>query len=72
MKGKGGNAGNGAIPIEKKYLKSQDTRNATASSNPFVVISPSNDQNSLVLKEGELDQSEVHKEDSDVNLGSQE
>ena len=43
MKGKGINVGNGAIPIEKKYFKPQVVEKATASSNPFVVLSPSDD-----------------------------
>ena len=33
----------------------------TASWNPLVVLSPSEDQNSPVLEEGEVQQSNVHK-----------
>ena len=41
---------------------------ATASSNPFVVLSPSEDQNSPVLEEGEVRQSDVHKGEGEVNF----
>ena len=72
MKGKGGNVGNGSIPIEKKYLKSQVVGNASASSNPFVVLIPSDNHNSPVLEKGEVQHSKVQKEYGDVNLGSRE
>ena len=49
VEGKGGNAGNGAIPIEKKSLKSQTEGNVIASSNSFVVLSPTDDQNTPIL-----------------------
>ena len=38
----------------------------------FVVLSPFEDQNSLVVEEGELQQSDVHKEEGEVNYGPQE
>ena len=69
VKGKGGNARNGVIPIDKKSLKYHIEGNAIASSNPFVVLSPSDDQNSPILEEGEVQQFEVHKEDGEVNRG---
>ena len=48
-KGKGGNTGNGFIPVEKIFFKPHAVEKAIVSSNPFVVLSPSEDQNSLVL-----------------------
>ena len=72
MKGKGGNSGKGVIHVEKKSFKSQVVGNASTSSNPFVVLSPSDDQNSPILEEGEVQQFEVHKEDGEVNRGPQE
>ena len=70
VKGKGGNAGNGALPIEKKSLNSHTEGNVVSSSKPFLVISPSEDHNTPILEEGELQQPEVHKDDSEVNRGS--
>ena len=72
MKGKGGNAGNGSLPIEKKYLNPQPEGIVTSSSIPFLALSPSMDQISPILEEGELQQFEVHKENGEVNRGSQE
>ena len=42
------------------------------SSNPFVVLSPIEDHNSPILEEGEVQQSNVHLEEVEVNLGPQE
>ena len=42
-----------------------------ASSNPFVVLCPSEDQNSPVLEEGEVQQSYVHINEGEVNIMSQ-
>ena len=67
MKGKGGNSGNGVIPVEKKYSNPQAIGNASASSNPFVILSPSEDP--PILEEGEVQQSDVHIEEGEVNLG---
>ena len=72
MKVKGGNAGNGVIPTMNKYSKSQVEGIATASSNPFVVLSSADEHNSHILKEGAVQQSEVHKEEGEVNRGPQE
>ena len=43
----------------------------TTSSNPFVVLCPSDDQNSLTLKEGEVQQSYVHIDEGEVNIEPQ-
>ena len=43
-----------------------------ASSNPFVVLSPSEEKNFPVLEEGEVQQLDVHKDDDEVNFGPQE
>ena len=45
---------------------------ATASSNPFVVLSPFEHHNYPVLEEGEVQQSYVHKDEGEVNFGPQE
>ena len=45
---------------------------ATASSNPFVVLSPSEDQNSPILEEGEVQQSDVYKGKGEVIFGIHE
>ena len=68
-KSKGGNVGNGSLPIEKKSLNPHPEGIVTSSSNPFLELSPSVDQIFPILKEGELQQSEVHKEDGEVNRG---
>ena len=72
MTGKGGNTGNGAIPVEKRIFKPQVVEKVTTSSNPFVVLCPFEYQNSPVLEEGEVQQSDVHIDESEVNIGSQE
>ena len=72
MTGKGGNTGNGAIPIEKRIFKPQAVEKVTASSNRFVVLCPFEDHNSPVLKEGEVKQSDVHNEEGEVSLRPQE
>ena len=69
-KSKGGNAGNGSLPIEKKSINPHPEGIVTSSSNPFLVLSPSVDQISPILEEGELQQFEVHKENGEVNRGS--
>ena len=56
MKGKGGNTGNGAILVEKIFFKPQVVEKATVFSNPFVVLSPSEEHNSPILEEGEVEQ----------------
>ena len=56
----------------RKSLKYHTDGNVIASSNPFVVLSPSDDQKTLILEEGELQQPEFHKDDGEVNRGSQE
>ena len=71
MKGKGVNTCNGFIPVEKRFYKPKAVEKATASSNPFVVLSPSEDQNSLVLEEGEVWQSDVHQGEGEENFGIQ-
>ena len=71
MKGKGGNSGNGVIPVEKKTFKSHTIGNAFTSSNPFMVLSPSEDQ-APILEEGEVQQYDVHIEEGEANLGPQE
>ena len=67
MKGKGGNVGNCALSIEKKSLNSQSEGNVTSSSNPFLVLSPSEDLTTHILEEGKLQQTEVHKVDGEAN-----
>ena len=56
----------------RKSLKYHTEGNVIASSNPFVVLIPSDDQKTLILEEGELQQPEFHKDDGEVNRGSQE
>ena len=70
MKGKGGNTGNGVILVEKKIYKTQVVEKVSASSNPFVVLCPSEDHISLVLREGEVQQLDELIDEGEVNIKS--
>ena len=67
MKGKGGNATNRVLPIVTKSPKFQVEGNAIVSSNPFVVLSFADEQNSPILKQGEVQQSEFLNEEVEAN-----
>ena len=52
-----------------KSTKTQSEGNAIVSSNPFVVLSTADEHNSLILEEGEVQQSEVQDEELEANRG---
>ena len=69
MKGKGGHAGNRPPPMVIKSPKTQAEGNAIVSINPFVVLSTADEQNSLILEEGEVQQYEVQEEELEAIEG---
>ena len=52
-----------------KSPKNQSEGNAIVSSNPFVVLSIVDEQNSLILEESEVQQSEVQYEELETERG---